>query len=152
MKILVVDDHLLFREGLDLLLRRLGVPVKPIHAGTPDEALAAVAHHPDLDLVLLDLILPGGGGLPLLDALRELAPTVPVVVISGSLEADHVRAALVAGAAGYIPKTLSSDEMLAALGQILTGGVYVPEAFLAALSGSGDCQLERPSAGDGAGE
>jgi two-component system, NarL family, nitrate/nitrite response regulator NarL len=138
MRILIVDDHALFRDALGLLLHQFHEPVKIVHAGTADEALAAAAHYTDLDLILLDLTLsPSGGGLPALAALRRIAPTVPVVVVSASLKAADVRAALAGGAAGYVPKTLNSQEMLAALGQIMDGDIFVPPQLLAALTGAG---------------
>lgn len=134
MRILLVDDHALFRDALALLLRQLDAPVKIVHASTADEALAAAVHYSDLDLILLDLSLPCADGLGALEQLRRSAPTVPVVVVSASLRAADVRAALAGGAAGYVPKTMSSQEMLAALGAILDGDIFVPPHLLAALS------------------
>lgn len=134
MRILLVEDHTLFRDALGLVLRELDPQVRVINAGTAEEALAATAYYPDLDMILLDLGLPGIGGLSALGELRRQAPTVPVVVVSASFSGADVRAALKSGAAGYIPKTLSSQETLAALQQVLDGDLFVPASLLATLS------------------
>ncbi|MCF7989857.1 MAG: response regulator transcription factor [Thiohalocapsa sp.] len=134
MRILLVEDHTLFRDALGLVLRQLDAQVKVINAGTAEEALAATAYYPDLDLILLDLGLPGTDGLSALAEMRRQAPTVPVVVVSASFSGAHVRAALAGGAAGYIPKTLSSQDTVAALRQILDGDLFVPASLLASLS------------------
>jgi DNA-binding NarL/FixJ family response regulator len=82
--------------------------------------------HPDLDLLLLDLNLPGLSGVPALREWRRRFPAVPVVVISASEEQAAVLAAMAAGAAGFIPKSSPSDVMLSALNLVLSGGRYVP--------------------------
>jgi DNA-binding NarL/FixJ family response regulator len=87
-------------------------------------------------LILLDIELPRQNGLAALPELRERAPAVPIVVLSGSETCDHVRRALDNGAVGYIPKTCSSHEMLAALHIVLQGDVYIPPRLLGKLEGS----------------
>jgi len=134
MRILLVDDHALFREALVHVLDGLGADVSVVHAATAEEALAVAAHYHDLDLILLDLYLPGTEGTTLVGQLRERAVTVPVVMLSASDRPQDVRCALAAGAAGYIPKTASSQEMLHALRRILEGDIYVPAPLLAAVS------------------
>jgi DNA-binding NarL/FixJ family response regulator len=129
-RILLIDDHRLFREAIGHVLMKLDERVVLMEAGTAEEAIDMVRHYQDLDLVLLDLNMPGMGGLSGLPKLLELAPTVPVVVVSGSAHAEDVRSAIGAGAAGYIPKTFSSHELSAALRVVLTGEIYVPPALL----------------------
>lgn len=149
MRILVVDDHTLFRDAVALVLRQLAQDLTLIHAATAGEALAATKHYQQLDLILLDLALPGGGGLSVMDALRESDATVPIVVVSASDRTSDVRDALDAGASGYIPKTLSGHEMLAALGQILDGDIFVPAALLAQIQDPTDEEDEvAPEHGD----
>jgi len=133
MRILLIDDHTLFRDALSEVLRQLDDEVRLFNAGTAQEARAAAVHYLALDLILLDLCLPGAVGVSLLTELRNLLITVPVVVLSGSERPEDVRAALATGAAGYIPKTAGGQEMLTALRQILAGEVYVPAALLAAV-------------------
>lgn len=138
MRILLVDDHTLFRDALSEVLGQLGEDLTLFNAANADEARAAVAHYADLDLVLLDLYLPGTSDCSLLRDLREILVSVPIVVLSASEHPDDVRASLDAGAAGYIPKTFSSQHMIAALRQVLAGEIFVPAALLAAMQSRSD--------------
>lgn len=133
MRILLVDDHTLFREALQHVLRQFDGAAVVIEAATAQEAVRLAAHYHDLDLILLDLALPGLNGLSALPQLRDLRPTAPLVILSATEETSAVRQALEAGAAGYIPKSSSSHEMIAALRLVMAGEVYVPPALLAAL-------------------
>lgn len=133
MRILLVDDHTLFRDALSEVLGKLDGDLTLFNASSADEARAAVAHYSGLDLVLLDLYLPGTCDCTLLDDLREALVSVPIVVLSGSERPADVRACLDAGAAGYIPKTLSSQDTIAALHQVLAGEIFVPPSLLAAM-------------------
>ena len=127
MRILLVDDHTLFREAL---LHVLDVQVMVLEAANVEEAAQFISHTRNLDLVLLDIDLPRIDGLTALPDLRELAPTVPIVVLSGSESSAHIKQALDNGAVGYIPKSCSSHEMLAALHIVLQGNVYIPPRLL----------------------
>jgi DNA-binding NarL/FixJ family response regulator len=129
-KILVADDHTLFRDGLRYMLAQLDDDVEILEAKDCAEALALVGSRSDLDLVLLDLAMPGMDGLAGLRALRVRRPSVPVVILSGSEEPADVRQALDRGAMGFIPKSSTSQVMLGALRLVLSGGVYLPPAFL----------------------
>jgi DNA-binding NarL/FixJ family response regulator len=130
MKILLVDDHALFRDGIALVLERLGAPLELLEAGAGAEARACVASHRDLDLVLLDVALPDEDGLETLRALRETAPEVPVIVLSALDSHTAIARALALGAQGYIPKSTSSDVMLGAIRLVLSGGLYLPPTLL----------------------
>lgn len=130
MHILLVDDHTLFREALLHVLNQLDEHVVVLEAADASEAMQLIANLRNLDLVLLDIDLPGVDGLTALPALRELAPTVPIVVLSGSENAIDVQRALDNGSVGYIPKSCSSHEMLSALHCVLQGDVFVPAKLL----------------------
>jgi DNA-binding NarL/FixJ family response regulator len=133
MKVLLIDDHPLFRDGLALLLKALVDPLDAVHAGSCEEAFALLPNHADAELVLIDLGLPGMSGLEGLQRLRETHPELPVVVLSSSDDKDTVLSALDAGAMGFIPKSSTSSVMLAALRLILSKGIYLPPSvFLAA--------------------
>ena len=129
MKILIVDDHALFREGLVLLLEALGQP-QTLQAENADAALRQVAAHPQLDLVLLDLVMPGPGGIELLPEIKRLVPAAPVVILSGDESHRTITGAIEKGASGYIPKTSTAEVMRGALRLILGGGIYVPPIVL----------------------
>ncbi|GAB4182583.1 MAG: response regulator transcription factor [Rhodocyclaceae bacterium] len=132
MKILVVDDHPLIRSALRYALAELDTGVDLLDASDGASALRELDAHPDLDLVLLDLALPDMDGLQALKALRERSPAVPIVVLSASEDPEAVRAALDAGAMGFVPKSSSNQVMLSALRLVLSGGVYVPLQALSA--------------------
>jgi two-component system, NarL family, nitrate/nitrite response regulator NarL len=133
MKILLCDDHALFRAGLALVLGELGGPdgdVELLEAEACRAALALAGDHPDLDLVLLDLDMPGMDGLAGLRRFRSEHPALPVVVVSASERTADVRAALDGGASGFVPKQSSRAELLAALRLVLDGGRFVPPSAL----------------------
>lgn len=135
MKILLVDDHPLFREGMRHVLGQLAAQAMLLEAPSGRAALESAGRHPDLDLVLLDLSLPDIGGLDVLATLREQHPDIPVVVLSASEDTGDIILAIESGARGYIPKSSSSQLLLAALRLVFDGGVYVPPAVLAPSSG-----------------
>ena len=134
MKILVCDDHALFREGLELVLAQLDAAVQLESVESAELALARVAADDTLELVLLDLQLPGMGGFAALDVLRRDHPSVPVVVLSASESPADVRAALERGASGFIPKSTRGSVLLSALRLVLAGGIYVPPLMMDAVA------------------
>jgi DNA-binding NarL/FixJ family response regulator len=125
-KILVVDDYALVREGLRHALQALGDDVEVLEARDAEEALRLVALDPVLDLVLLDIGLPGMDGFLALDEMRRGLQRVPIVVLSASADQRDISSALNMGAMGYIPKLAPREVMLRALRLVLAGGVYVP--------------------------
>ena len=126
MKILLVDDHALFREGLAELLKALDPEVQTLQAADANAAMEQTKLNVDIDLVLLDLHMPGPSGLDLLCALKEDLPSVPVVVLSSDETRGSVLRALDKGAVGYIPKSSNSKVMTQALRLVLVGGIYLP--------------------------
>ena len=130
MEILLVDDHALFREGLCHVLNGLDNEINILQASNFEQALHYVTTNPDLDLVLLDLNIPGKDGFTALDTLAGHYPAIPVVIISASNQRSDIQQALDAGAMNYIPKESTSSIMLNALKLILAGGIYVPPNML----------------------
>ena len=130
MKILIVDDHALFREGLCHVLNVLDEQVTILQAGNYDAAMQQVTEHTDLDMVLLDLNIPGKDGFDILSTFVEKYPALPVVMLSGSIQRKDIQRALDTGAVGYIPKDTTSIVMLNALRLILSGGTYVPQIMV----------------------
>ncbi|CAA7613845.1 response regulator transcription factor [Magnetospirillum sp. SS-4] len=126
MRILVADDHKLVRDGLRPFLQELGPDVEILDAATLDEALELVDNTPGLGLVLLDLMMPGMDGLTGLQQVKAKIPGIPVVIVSGFSTRDHVVAAVQAGAAGFIPKTVSGAALVNALRLVLSGETYLP--------------------------
>ena len=130
MKILIVDDHALFREGLCHVLNALDERVSILEAADYESALLHAAKHPDLDMVLLDLNMPGKDGFAVLATFVEKYPALPIVMLSGSSQRKDIQRALDTGAVGYIPKDTTSSIMLNALRLIFSGGTYVPQIMV----------------------
>lgn len=126
MKTLLADDHPLMREGVRQVLSQLEPPVEIIDAHDYPSLFAQTALHPDLDLALVDLNMPGFVGVQGITEFRSRFPDIPLVVLSASESPHAIHSTLEAGALGYIPKAASSAEMLAALRKVLAGDVYVP--------------------------
>ncbi len=130
MKVLLVDDHALFREGLRLLLQRMDAGFEVLEVGHVEAGLQAMTQHPDLALVLLDLGLPDMAGVDALSLMRTQHPGIPVVVISALQDRPCVLEAINCGAMGFIPKSSDSGLLTHALQLVLAGGVYVPRSAL----------------------
>jgi DNA-binding NarL/FixJ family response regulator len=131
MKILVVDDHALIRSALRGVLGQLDGGLTMLEASDCRSAFELIAAQPDLDLVLLDLNLPGMHGLAALEELRTRYPALPVVVLSSANDRASVMQALDLGAMGYIPKHSSNEVLVSALRLVLSGGIYIPPEILA---------------------
>jgi DNA-binding NarL/FixJ family response regulator len=128
--ILVVDDHPVVLEVMSALVRAEFSEATIYHARDCEAAEQAAASVKALDLVLLDLGLPGCAGIWSLTRLREIAPELCVVVFSASEEREVILAALEAGARGYIPKTSEPEVIRAALRLVGAGSIYVPPQAL----------------------
>lgn len=125
MKILLVDDHTLFREGMRYLLQDLDASLSIDETDTVNDAVAMLSKS-DYQLLLLDLKMPGYNGLDSLSAVKESADDVPVVVLTGEESPQLIRQAIESGAMGFIPKSTSHEELMQALKLVLDGGVYLP--------------------------
>lgn len=132
MKILLADDHPLFREGVKPVLKKLDADVEVLEAVDFPSAFEITHHHRDLDLALLDLNMPGMAGVDGVIRFRATFPDIPVVILSAAEESGDIQHLLAEGALGYVSKATPSDQILAALRQVLDGGVYVPTHLLAA--------------------
>lgn len=125
-RLLIADDHPLFRGALREAVSGLLERVEIAEAGTFDDVVAFLERNADIDLVLLDLTMPGARGFSGLMYLRAQYPGVPVVVVSANDDPATIRRCMEFGASGFIPKTLGVEEMRAAISRILGGGVWTP--------------------------
>lgn len=146
MKALVADDHPLVLDALARALAELEPDAEIVAVGDFDAALAAL-HDGAFDLALVDWQMPGMDGVSGLQRLRAAMPTLPIVVASGHDDAETIRAALGAGAAGFIPKSEQPAVLLQALRLVRAGGVYVPARLLAAAA-QAPAAPAPPSTGD----
>jgi two-component system nitrate/nitrite response regulator NarL len=148
MKFLIVDDHAVVREGVAAVLRQAYGDAIVLQAPTSSAALAVAQGALDLDLVLLDLMMPDADGMAALAEFGQLHPGLPIVMVSSSESASDVRRAMALGALGYVPKSANSATLLAAVTLVLSGEVYVPP-FMVREGGTATRQrhdLAQPSA------
>lgn len=123
-RILIADDHPLVRSGIVALLSSTMPDCSCSEAATLAEAMTILADDPDFDLITLDLDLPDAKRLDGLSELRKRYPAIPIAILSGSRDAGLARAALAAGASGFISKMQKPDALLSALRAIGEQGVY----------------------------
>jgi DNA-binding NarL/FixJ family response regulator len=134
MKILVADDHPLYREAVRVQLERLFDSVSVFEVPSLEEAAAAAASgDAPFDLFLIDFHMPGMS-LAALSQLAQAHPSVPIAVISGTADAGDVRAAIQAGARGFIPKTASGAHLAHGVELLLAGGTSVPADMMLAAA------------------
>src|SRR5690606_27234189 len=137
-KVLIADDHRLIIEGVKIKLAELDPGVEAVVAMNLDELDEAVAAHAaDLDLALVDIAMPGTQGHQHVARLREQAPALPVIVLSGSEDPELMRSLIDLGVLGFIPKAYSPDVMLSAIRLVLAGGIYIPPLLLANAQAQG---------------
>lgn len=146
MKVLLADDHALFREGVRLVLESLvDGPLDVVEASDYIQALAAIRADGSIDIGLVDLNMPGMDGFSGIEALKRASPNLHLVVVSASEQPSDVRRALDSGAHGYITKSSPSAAMLEAIRLVLSGetfispGLDVPDG----LAGAGDAEAVR---------
>lgn len=144
MKILVVDDHPLVREGLRQVLGGLDGAPEILDAPDCARAFDQAALHPDLDLVLLDYHLPDMNGLAALDIFAQRHPELPIIILSGSASPQTMRRVMDRGAAGFVTKSGLSSELLSVVSLVLAGGVYRPAEC---VSESGPAPLDASGTG-----
>ncbi|MFW5816623.1 MAG: response regulator [Wenzhouxiangella sp.] len=146
-RVLIADDHPLFRSALVQALRGCLADAEILQARDLADTFACLEQQEDLDLVLLDLHMPGNHGLTGLASIRCQHPAVAVVVVSANEDPQVIRRALDHGAAGFIPKSSTLEELTAALETVLDCREYVPPHLARAVAGitddDGDRQLAR---------
>jgi len=130
MKILMVDDHALFRDGMRYVLQQLPEEVEIMEAGNFADGLKLAMQHPELDLALLDLNMPGSEGPLSIRYFHQHYPHIPVVVVSGEEGRSYMEKVMNYGAMGFISKSSTATVMLGALNLVLSGGVYIPTEML----------------------
>lgn len=133
-RIVIADDHALVRGGLVQLVKLVEENVEIVETNDFQQTLDFLAEGEPVDLLLLDLLMPGMSGM---DGIKQICkdwPEVPIIVISAKENVAAIRSALAAGAMGYIPKTSSPDVMMSAIKLVLSGGVYIPPHVLGASS------------------
>jgi DNA-binding NarL/FixJ family response regulator len=129
-KILIADDHPLFREAISNVIHTSFPDCELLEIQNLEAALEITLERDDLDLILLDLNMPGMNGLKGLITLRNESPTIPVVIVSAEEDKQIILQAITFGAVGFITKSSSREQMTNALKQILSGNVYLPSDII----------------------
>ena len=130
MKLILADDHTLFRNGLALLLKAHCAPCEIWEGDGLDAALAEAQAHPDVEVALLDLNMPGMDGVQGIHRFKALLPELPLIILTGADSPQQIQEVLAAGASGFIPKSSTPAVMLSAIQLVLSGGTYVPPQVL----------------------
>lgn len=142
MKLLIVDDHTLFRSGLAHLLQSLTPSPAVVESEDLNTALQLLDSHDDLELVLLDLKLADSVGVDSLLTLRKHSPDIPIIILSGEQSPEVIRRCIDLGAMGFITKSATHDELLSAIELIVAGGIYLPRDVMG-YSGTAGRSAER---------
>lgn len=130
MRVLLVDDHSLFRDGLKLLLGKIDEFNEILEVSCGQDALNFLENDDNIDVVILDYDLGDMSGLDVLSHIKVENPEVPVIMLSAHEDSSLIQSLLNKGASGFITKTSSSDVMLSAVSLVVSGGIYVPPAIL----------------------
>ena len=125
-KIIIADDHPLFRQALKVMISAHFKDVSVLEAEDVHDLERSLNDHQEVDLLLLDLNIPGAQGFNTLISMRERYPQMAVVVVSGYEDKEVITKAINHGAVGFIPKSTDVPEMLAAMETVLAGGIWTP--------------------------
>ncbi|MDV7339340.1 response regulator transcription factor [Terasakiella sp. A23] len=132
-KFLVADDHPLFRDAIKQVIGEKWTDAEILEVSTLEEAQETATSDDDLDVVLLDLNMPGAEGFSGLVAIRNASPMLPVVIISAEESPDVIQRALTCGALGFIPKSSSKERIGDAIDAVLSGKSFVPPELAEAI-------------------
>ena len=130
LNLLIADDHDLVREGLKHTLASLPEQAVFLEAGSAGAVLDVLAKSPSVDLVILDLHMPGSNGMELLTTICNRHPDTPVVILSANEDPLVMQRTIDRGAAGFIPKSAANEVLVSALQLVLAGGTYIPTEIL----------------------
>jgi two-component system invasion response regulator UvrY len=144
-RILIIDDHSIVHRGLRQIVAEESDVMVAGEARTGQEGLALAMAQP-WDLVVLDVSMPGRGGLDVLKELKQVRPNLPVLVLSMYPEEQYATRSLRLGASGYMTKESAPEELIGAIRRVVAGGRYVSASLAQALAGSlaADRQIEQP--------
>ncbi|MDH3228165.1 MAG: response regulator transcription factor [Alphaproteobacteria bacterium] len=146
MKILIIDDHALFRQGVAMILREFYPDSSIVEAATATEAIDAGNSHPDIRLVLGEFSLEDGFDFRALTRLVKLLPEAAIAVVSESEDPRDISGSFRAGAKGYIVKSSSCDTLRHALPLILAGEAFIPSSAIGMLTNGQSAERKRGAA------
>ena len=146
-RILIADDHDLFRRGLRYALLDTMPDARVTEAATLDRALELLAEHQDIGLASFEIRMPGMREGQALPAIRRVYPALPIAVLSGKQGRQVILEMLEFGASGFIPKSLPAEDIVAAMQEIMAGRIYVPATIIAISEGDNPDDVTIPAMG-----
>ena len=139
-RILVVDDHPLFRDALQSAIASEFPVAAIVEAASIEAARGILGSHQQFDLVLLDLAMPGTRGFEGLNDLRRLDPKLPIVIVSAHEDASIIHEAMICGASGFISKSVRKRELAEAIRDVMNGIVVLPQGYQPPVMASGGAE------------
>ena len=130
MKILIADDHDLVRDAISSLIERDDNKTQVFQACDVQQSLDILEQQTNIDLILLDVNMPGMNNLQSIKTIADAYPTIPIAMISGEVKKEEVERSFELGAKGFIPKTMNGKSLLLTLNLIISGTKYIPEICL----------------------
>ena len=126
MKFLVADDHELYLQGLEFVLKKEYPDAKLSLAGDYAEILRLIEKDKNFDLLITDLAMPGGNWLESLQKIHNLAPEMPIIVVSAVFDKEVLQKTYNIGVSGYVSKSFPNNIIISAINLVLAGGMYIP--------------------------
>lgn len=126
MKFLVADDHELYLQGLEFVLKKEFPEAKLVLAGDYTEILRIIEKQKDFDLLITDLAMPGGNWLEALQKIHTLMPEMPIIVVSAVFDKEILQKTYNIGVSGYVSKSFPNNIIISAINLVLAGGMYIP--------------------------
>ena len=145
MKVLIADDHALIRQGMVHALKNNSIAEIVVEADDRESVLSQLEQHTDIDVVLLDLFMPGAKDFDLLIHICNGYPEIPVIVVSAAEEPEYMRKSIDLGASGFIPKSAPMEIMLSAIQLVRSGGTYIPADMMQAKLNSSQARPPQPA-------
>jgi len=145
MKVLIADDHALIRQGMVHALKDNEIASNIVEADDRESVLSQLQQNTDIDVVLLDLFMPGTKNFDLLVYVCNNYPDIPVIVVSAAEEPEYMRKSIDLGASGFIPKSAPMEIMLSAIQLVKSGGTYIPADMMQAKSSLSKNKLQQPA-------
>lgn len=127
MKLLLVDDHALFLQGISLIFEARRPDYQVVQANCAELAQQKLNQHIDIDLILVDLSMPKMDGIAFIKDILQHGFDIPFAVLSANTEADKIAQVLNIGASGFLPKSLNAEELLAAIDSMIAGEIFIPK-------------------------
>lgn len=126
MKFLIADDHELYLQGLEFVLKKEYPEAELVLAGDYDEIIKILNSQNDFDLIVTDLAMPGGNWLESLEKIHNLAPELPIIIVSAVFDKEILQKTYNIGVSGYISKSFPNNIIISAINLVLAGGMYIP--------------------------